>query len=208
MTRSRTLNRAAVLQAASSLFADRGYHGTSMRDLADALGVVAPSLYNHVQSKQDILVEIMMTTMDRALEAMDHTLNGVADASTRLFRATESLVLQSLRHPDDVTVCRAEIYCLDEPNRTRVIDKRRSYTGRILEIIELGCAETRFNIDVPYVAAFAVVEMGNNAKAWFHQDGGISDIDVARHYGRFALRIVGAETDSILPDENAAPASS
>jgi AcrR family transcriptional regulator len=64
-----------------------------MKDIAQALGLRAPSLYNHVSSKQDILVAIMDVAMDRALVALDEALEGVSDVSDQLRRATESLVL-------------------------------------------------------------------------------------------------------------------
>ncbi|WP_179300888.1 TetR/AcrR family transcriptional regulator [Rhodococcus sp. ACPA4] len=191
MTRSRTLTRPAVIDAASTLFATRGYRGTSMKDIAGAVGVSAPNLYNHLESKQDALVEIMNTTMDRGLIAMNRALAGVDDVSEQLFKATESIVLQFLRHPHDVTVCGTEIYCLEETNQRVIIEKRRRYTSRIMEIIENGCEQGRFATEVPRVATFVVVEMGNNAKSWFRHSGDLRDIDLAKHYGEFALRIVG-----------------
>ncbi|MDV6212797.1 TetR/AcrR family transcriptional regulator [Rhodococcus erythropolis] len=191
MTRSRTLTRSAVLESASTLFARRGYHGTSMRDIAGSLGVSAPNLYNHLSSKQDALVDIMNTTMDRGLQAMELALDGVEDVGEQLFRATESVVEQFLTFTDDVTVCSAELYCLEDEHREEVFDKRRRYTGRIFEIIDAGCAAGRFTTEVPHVAGFAVVEMGNNAKSWFRPGGQMTAEDLARHYGEFALRIVG-----------------
>ncbi|MDV6212729.1 TetR/AcrR family transcriptional regulator [Rhodococcus erythropolis] len=191
MARSMILTRSAVLESASKLFANRGYHGTSMRDIAGSLGVSAPNLYNHLSSKQDALVEIMNTAMDRGLAAMELALDGVEDVGDQLFRATESVVEQFLAFTDDVTVCSAELYCLEDQHREGVFDKRRRYTGRILDIIENGCATGRFRTQVPHVAGFAVVEMGNSAKSWFRPGGEMTAGDLARHYGEFALRIVG-----------------
>ena len=48
-----------VVRAAGRLFAERGYHGTSMRDLGKELGLLGSSLYSHVSSKQDLLVEVV-----------------------------------------------------------------------------------------------------------------------------------------------------
>ena len=52
-------SRADVVTAAGRLFAERGYHGTSMRDLGKELGLLGSSLYSHVESKQDLLVEVV-----------------------------------------------------------------------------------------------------------------------------------------------------
>jgi len=60
--RTRT-RRGDVRDAALTLFAERGYHGTSMKDIAEAVGMRAPSLYNHVGAKQELLVEIVEATL-------------------------------------------------------------------------------------------------------------------------------------------------
>jgi AcrR family transcriptional regulator len=189
--RSTTANRGSVLDAACVLFAERGYHGTSMKDIAEKLGVRAPSLYNHVTSKQDMLYAIMDKAMDRALDALGETLAGVDDVSEQLRRATESLVLDFLRNPAEVTVCNNEVRGLEAGNRLAIVAKRDRYAARVRGIIEAGCRTGRFRTRTPQIAAFAVLEMGNSAKSWFRPSGRYTDSYVAREYGEFALRVVG-----------------
>jgi AcrR family transcriptional regulator len=189
--RSTTANRGTVLDAACLLFADRGYRATSMKDIATALGVRAPSLYNHVSSKQEILYAIMDTAMDRALTALDEALDGVDDVADQLRRATESLVLDFLRYPAEVTVCNVEVRSLDAGFRLAIVAKRDRYAARVRRIIEDGCRTGRFRTPTPQIAAFAVLEMGNGAKSWFKPVGRYTDTYVARAYGEFALLVVG-----------------
>jgi AcrR family transcriptional regulator len=189
--RSTTASRAAVVETACTLFADRGYRGTSMKDIAEALGVSAPGLYNHVSSKQDILYAIMDKAMDRAITALDEATAGVQDVSEQLRRATESLVLDFLRYPAEVTVCNNEVRNLDARNRPAIVAKRDEYAARFRRIIERGHRTGRFRTSTPDLAAFAVLEMGNGAKSWFRPSGRYPDTYVAREYGDFALRIVG-----------------
>jgi AcrR family transcriptional regulator len=185
------LSRAAVIDTACQLFAERGYRGTSMKDIAETLGVRAPSLYNHVTSKQDILFAIMDKAMDRALDAQEEALAGVADVAGQLRAATESLVLDFLRNPAEVTVCNTEVRSLDPANRAAIVAKRDRYAGRVRAIIAAGCRAGRFQTQNPQLAAFAVLEMGNGAKSWFRPSGRYPDTFVAREYGAFALRVVG-----------------
>jgi AcrR family transcriptional regulator len=185
------VNRGTVHDAACLLFAERGYHGTSMKDIAEKLGVRAPSLYNHVTSKQDILYAIMDKAMDRAIAALEEALAGVADVSERLRQATESLVLDFLRNPAEVTVCNNEVRSLDAGNRLAIVAKRDRYAALVREIVEDGCRTGRFRTRTPQLAAFAVLEMGNSAKSWFRPSGRYTDTFVAREYGEFALRVVG-----------------
>jgi AcrR family transcriptional regulator len=189
--RSTGTTRGTVLDAACVLFAARGYRGTSMKDIAAELGVRAPSLYNHVASKQDILFAIMDTAMDRAITALEEALTGIDDVAEQLRRATESLVLDFLRYPAEVTVCNNEVRSLDPGHRLAIVAKRDRYAARVRRIIEQGCRAGRFRTQTPQIAAFAVLEMGNGAKSWFKPSGRYPDSYVASEYGEFALRVVG-----------------
>ena len=185
------LSRATVIEVACELFAERGYRGTAMKDIAEALSVRASSLYNHVTSKQDILFAIMDRAMDRAINAQEEALAGVQDVSDQLRAATESLVLDFLRNPAEVTVCNTEVRSLEPANRDAIVAKRDRYAGRVRAIIARGCQTGRFRTGSPQLAAFAVLEMGNGAKSWFRPTGRYPDTHVAREYGEFALRVVG-----------------
>jgi len=191
VARSTPVNREALLEAACDLFAERGYRATSMKDIASALGVRAPSLYNHVSAKQDILYVIMDRAMDRAITALTVALSGIADVAGQLRAATESLVLDFLRNPAEVTICNNEVRCLEPGNRTAIVAKRDHYAAQVRAIIDQGCRTGHFRTRSPQLAAFAVLEMGNGAKSWFRPDGRYTDVYVAREYGEFALRIVG-----------------
>ena len=199
MDRPVFVSRDSLLEAACLLFAEHGYQATSMKDIASALGVRAPSLYNHVAAKQDILLAIMDRAMDRAIDALAAALDGVTDVADRLRAATESLVLDFLRNPAEVTICNTEVRSLEPANRAAIVAKRDYYAHQVRQIIDEGCRAGRFDVRSPQLAAFAVLEMGNGAKSWFRPDGGYTDVEVAREYGDFALRIVGADSAAACP---------
>jgi AcrR family transcriptional regulator len=188
--RSTSVSSDAVRTAAAELFARQGYRGTSMKDIGGALEVSAPNLYNHVPNKQDLLVVIMDTAMDRAHAALDEALAGVGDVAAQLRRATETSVLDFLGHAAEITVCNTEIRSLEEPGRSRIIGKRDAYAARIRAIVDRGCAEGRFRTAHPRPATFAILELPANATAWFNERGQLSAEEVARIYGDFALDIV------------------
>lgn len=169
-----------------------------MKDIAEVLDVSAPSLYNHMSSKQGLLFDIMDVAMNRALGILETVLVGVTDVSEQMRLATEASVLDFLRHPAEITVCNTEIRSLVEPYRTTIVGKRDEYSHRIVSIVERGCEEGRFVVHEPRIASFAVLELGNNAKAWFRPGGRYPAETVARMYGAFALRVLG-DTGSSVP---------
>src|SRR4051812_25734825 len=71
-------------EAALTLFAERGYRGTTVRDIAQELGIQGPSLYNHMRSKQEILRDIMFRTTERAFAAQQAAVTGVDDVVEQL----------------------------------------------------------------------------------------------------------------------------
>jgi AcrR family transcriptional regulator len=184
----------AVRTAACELFARQGYRGTSMKDIGGALHVSAPNLYNHVANKQDLLAGIMDTAMDRAHQALDDALAEVDDVAEQLRRATETSVLDFLRHPAEITVCNTEIRSLEEPHRARIIGKRDAYAARIRAIVDRGCSEGRFRTAHPRPATFTILELPANATAWFNERGELTAEVVAGIYGDFALDIVRSTT--------------
>src|SRR5262245_6526917 len=76
-----------IVDAALTLFAEQGYLGTSMKDIAAALGLRAPSLYNHVDSKQDLLREIMYRSANELLSSHRAAVATTGDVVEQLRRA-------------------------------------------------------------------------------------------------------------------------
>src|SRR5664279_5783550 len=90
--------RSDIREAGLTLFAERGYHATSMGDIGRFIGVKGPSLYNHLKSKQEILVDIMVTTMEALLAKFDLA-NSSGGSSERLRKAMEVHVRYHATHP-------------------------------------------------------------------------------------------------------------
>jgi AcrR family transcriptional regulator len=185
-----------VREVALTLFAERGYRYTSMRDIAGELGIQAPSLYSHVRSKQEILRDIMLTTMDRALADFRTAVGESGDVAEQLRRAAESHVRQTMRHRREVLVSNTELQSLNEENRAVIMGKRDEYGRGFRELIERGCSLGRFNVESPSLASYAILDMGNGVGTWYLEGGPLSEADITRQYGEFALQLVGAAVPS------------
>jgi AcrR family transcriptional regulator len=186
-----------VRDAALTLFAERGYHGTSMTDIAAALGLRAPSLYNHVESKQSLLQEIMLGTMDTLIGEQEAVLATTSDVTEQLRRAMEAHVRFVTRHRREVRIGDTQIANVEEPVSNRIRDLRRRYARLWISLIERGVKEGRFETPSPHLSAYAMIEMGTGVSLWFRTDGSLSESQVAYYYGDMALRLVLART--VLP---------
>lgn len=182
-----------VREAALTLFSRLGYHGTTMKDVANELGVRAPSLYNHIESKQEILSRIMTTGMGRLIAYQDAALASTDDVAEQLRRMTGAHVLVHIRHRRSAMVGDRELTNLEEPALSSVRGQRELYEKRYRSVIERGVAEGRFSVDNVKLASFAIIEMASSVSVWFREDGPLTDVEVADEYGAMALRIVGAK---------------
>ncbi|MGH9103371.1 MAG: TetR/AcrR family transcriptional regulator [Acidimicrobiales bacterium] len=184
-------------EAALTLFAERGYHGTTMNDIARALGIRAPSLYNHVRSKQDILREIMVSTTKALMAGYERATAGTDDPEAALRRAIEDFVRHHAGHHREALIGNREMSSLDEGTRAWVAAQRRAYAEGICGLIERGRARGSFDTSSPRLAAFAMLEMGVSVARWFRGDGRLSADEIAAEYAELAVRMVGgAMTDA------------
>src|SRR5687767_4966439 len=129
--------REVILDAATHLFSEKGYAGTTMRDIAKAVGVLPGSLYAHIEAKEVVLLEIVESGIDRfvvAGEGLD-TLAGPVD---RLRAAVRSHVAVVAENPQRTLVVFRQWRFLSGPNRARIVDKRRRYEQIFTELIDDG----------------------------------------------------------------------
>lgn len=182
----------AIRAAALELFTRRGYQATTMADIGAAVGVRGPSLYKHVSSKQALLAQIMIGTMDALLAAHRTAVAGTEDPAERLRRATEAHVRYHARHRLEAFVGNREIRSLEEPHSTAVLDRRAAYEKAFRELVEAGVAAGRFHVASARLASYAILDLGMGVAVWYREDGELTEDQIVYQYGDFALLLVGA----------------
>jgi AcrR family transcriptional regulator len=192
MSTATTARTAEIRAAALELFTRLGYEATTMADIGAAVGIRGPSLYKHVASKQDLLVQIMTSTMDALLAAHSAAVVTTTDPVERLRRAVDAHVRYHARHRHEAFVGNREIRSLVEPHRTTVLAHRAEYEAGFRALITDGVDAGRFSVTSPRLASYAILDLGMGVAAWFREDGELSENAVAWQYTDFALRLVGA----------------
>jgi AcrR family transcriptional regulator len=181
-----------IRAAALELFARHGYEATTMADIGAAVGMRGPSLYKHVESKQDILVQLMTGTMRELLALHRSAVATTEDPAERLRRATEAHVRYHARHRLEAFVGNREIRSLAEPNRGRVLSLRAEYEKCFRDLVHAGVTAGRFRVMSARLASYAILDLGMGVAVWFREDGELTEDIVTWQYGELALRIVGA----------------
>jgi AcrR family transcriptional regulator len=158
--------RSELTRQAARLFAERGYHGTSIGDLAEAMGVQKGSLYAHIESKQELLYRTMREGADAfqgALDAIDERLPATEKIRHAL-RAHLSVVAEQL---DVATVFVREWRYLEGERRDEILDERRRYEERFRALFREGRerGELRTDLDEASAALLALSAL-NWAYTW------------------------------------------
>ena len=177
MTRRQELSRQAA-----RLFAEKGYHGTSIGDLAEALGVQKGSLYAHIEGKEDLLYE----TMRGGASAFHGALDGIPEA----LPATEKIRLALRGHLRVVadqlevaTVFIQEWKYLTGERFEEVVAERRRYEERIRELFREGREQSELRTDLDEgIAALLFLSAANWAYTWL-KPGADTDTLADRFYG-------------------------
>ncbi|MDH4103163.1 MAG: TetR/AcrR family transcriptional regulator [Thermoleophilia bacterium] len=161
-----TPRREALTREAARLFAERGFHGTSMGDLADALGVQKSSLYSLTGSKQQLLFETMREGA-RAFHAALDEVPEIATAVERIRFALRGHLGVVSDQLDVATVFTREWRYLDAEYRDEVLAERRRYEERFRALFRDGveAGELRPDLDAG-TAALLMLSAANWAYTW------------------------------------------
>jgi AcrR family transcriptional regulator len=158
--------RSELTRIAARLFAERGYHGTSVGDLAEAMGVQKGSLYHHIESKSDLLWEVAREGAEAfhaALDAVPERLEPTERIRLAL-RGHLAVVAEQL---DVATVFVKEWTALEGERREAFLGERRRYEERIRELFREGVERSLLRTDLDVgAAALLFLSAGNWAYAW------------------------------------------
>lgn len=174
-----TSRRDDVIQEAAALFDRRGYHATSMEDIAAAVGLRKPTLYHYFGSKDEILFWVHEEFIDLLIERQERRAK-TAMTPDQLMLATMGDVLELMEtHRGHVRVFFEHHRELAEAEHAAIAAKRTRYEAGVTATIQRGIDEGRFRpVDVK-LATLAVFGICNWAYQWYRPDGKLRSRDIA-----------------------------
>ena len=155
-----------IITKAAKLFREKGFSATSMRDLAEHVGVEAASLYNHISSKAELLQEICFKVANNFLAHMDEVDASNTGAIAKLEAILRFHIKQMVENYEEVYVSDREWKHLTDPYLSNMQGQRRAYRQRMASIIEEGIrTEEIKNIDAP-TAVLIMLHAVSGIESW------------------------------------------
>jgi AcrR family transcriptional regulator len=165
-TENNLTRKEVIVSKAATLFREKGFKAASMRDLAEAVGVEAASLYNHIKSKTEILHELCFSVANRFVHKLDEVETENTNAVNKIEKLLRFHINEMLHHYEEVYVSDREWKHLSDPYLSNFQNQRRIYRKRFAAIIETGINEHQIkNIDAP-TAVLIMLHAISGIESW------------------------------------------
>jgi AcrR family transcriptional regulator len=164
----------ATVDAAIGLFFRQGYQATTLRQIADEVGVQVGSLYNYINSKEQLLFDIMRGIMVDLCEGSEAELAGVEDPLERVHRFMRYSIIFHGERQRETFIGNTELRSLSPRWREAIVDLRDRYQDQLHAALEEAVA--RGQVDVPDVrmATFSGLAICSHVATWYREGGPLS----------------------------------
>ncbi len=176
-----------IIETASKLFSQRGYMATSMRDIADKMGIEAASLYNHISSKEEILQDICFDQAQLFLRAIAEVNDIYFDAEKKLRMAIQNHVEILTANLMQSKVFLQEWKYLGDENKAEFIKLRDTYEKEFTVILSNGEDENLFKGVDKKFAVLNILSSLNWIVEWYKPDGEMTPTQIAEKLSDFVL---------------------
>lgn len=172
------LKREAVLREAGKAFGKKGYHNTSLDDVAKSLQVSKGTLYNYVKDKQEILFECHTIALDIGDHAFAYG-NAEGTNGADALRKTMVRYIELLTKELGACAVLMEVDAMRPDDRKIAVSRRDTFEKAFVEMIERGIADGSIRQIDPKLAVFTFMGAINWLPRWFNPDGRLSGLDIA-----------------------------
>lgn len=188
------IDRATVITAALEMFSTRGFHGASMRQIAQAANTSLSNLYNYFGSKDELLEFVLENTARLLAESLEAAVVAAGPApADRLEAAVRAYVDFIVEKPQASVVGITEFRYLEGENRAEVVAERDRSEAVFREAIAAGAAAGEFHVADLGAATRGAVTLCNSMSTWYRSDGPLDPGALADLQVDLVLGLVRAE---------------
>lgn len=184
--------RGRILDAAVHAFAEKGFHGTTTRDITSACGLSSAGLYVHHKSKEELLYQISLKGHETTLQLVINSKAVSAEPTEQLALTMGAFAAHHAREPTKARVVNYELAALSPAHYTEIRAIRERISDEMRTIVDGGVAAGVFNTADSRMAAVALLSLGIDVARWYREGGAWTPEEVAEFYVGLALRMVGA----------------
>ena len=184
------VSRGRVIQAATQLFAKKGFAATGIREIAENAGLSTSSLYHYMGTKEELLLQIMTDGLTRFVAAAMAAVAEWTDPACQIVALTRVHVAAEATVREPSVVIDNEVRSLSPPALAAVLRLRDQYEGLWGSALEQGSSSGTFVIGDLKLTRLALLEMCNGVARWFHEGGPLALPDVADTFASLALAMV------------------
>lgn len=181
-----------IFEAAARIFKEKGYHATSVQDIADAVGLQKGSLYHYIPSKEDLLYRIAEQGITAVVQRLEDIASSDLPATEKLRLAIENHVITLCRQLDRMAVFLMEgRQALTDDHRAQIATHSSRYVQLMEQIMEEGIHSGDFRqVDVE-VATLGLLGMINWMSQWYSTNGRLSPEEIAAIFVDLAFHGLG-----------------
>ena len=176
------MSKENILQAAALIFQEKGYHATSMQDIADAVDLKKGSLYHHVESKQDILFALLNEALELILERLEFVAEQNFPPEQKIRQATRAYFSFLAENPSLSSVLLLEYRSLEEEYKKLHIPRRDQVDQIWQELIAEGASLGVFQDIEPGLVSKIMLGVLNWTITWYREDGPLSPDQLADQF--------------------------
>jgi AcrR family transcriptional regulator len=164
-----------ILTKAAGLFKIKGFNATSMRELADAIGIEAASLYNHINSKSELLQLICFKIANEFTVHLDQIENSKGNNIKKLEAMIRFHIQMVLKKFNEVFVANHEWKHMQEPYLSNFLTQRKSYEKRLIGIVKEGIKNKEIKKIEPQIIIFTILSAVRGLELWHRNKANISN---------------------------------
>tara|TARA_R110002124_G_scaffold287364_1_gene473983 strand:- start:11888 stop:12466 length:579 start_codon:yes stop_codon:yes gene_type:complete len=174
-----TSRKTEIITVASQLFKEKGYNAVSMRDIAQAMGIKAASLYNHITGKQEILSTLILEVAYEFTNGMNSVIAGEMSSLEKIKSIIELHIDITVNYSEGLAALNNDWMHLESGDLKAFVKMREDYEENFRSIIKQGIKEGEIQPRHPEVILFSILSTLRTLYIWFQKRGKL-DVNVLK----------------------------
>jgi AcrR family transcriptional regulator len=183
-----TERKQEIITVAARLFKEKGFSAVTMRDIAQAMDIKAASLYNHIKSKQEILVLIIIEIAEEFTSVMNEIVSSETTTIQKIEKVIQLHIDITLRNPEALACLNNDWMHLTDNELVYFVKMREDYEANFRQIIKTGITKQELKNLNPEVIIFSMLSTLRTLYLWYGKKKGLTETSLKNQMSEVLLR--------------------